>query len=148
MPEGGSSNLLLIAILVIGALGMFLLTRRNRKQQGSVSDFRTSLAPGQEVMTASGQLGTVVAKDGDAVTIESGGHRSVWVIAAIQPVPPQFTAAADSAFGRAPEVANDDDDDVAEPVTEPEYGALTDGPGDPRSDGGTPGTTPPTGDRA
>lgn len=99
-----SPDFLLFALLGLAVVGMFFISRRNRKQQGNVSDFRASLAPGQEVMTASGQLGVVVAKDGDAVTIESAGTRSVWVVAAIQQVPPQFSAAADTAFGR-PQVA-------------------------------------------
>ncbi|GMA31379.1 hypothetical protein GCM10025875_13710 [Litorihabitans aurantiacus] len=93
--------MLLIGLLVLAVGGMFLLSRRNRKQQGSVNDFRATLAPGAEVMTASGQLGVVVDRTGDAVTIESSGTRTTWVIAAIQQVPPQFSAAADAAFGRA-----------------------------------------------
>lgn len=114
--EGGSSNVLLIGLLLLAVAGMFLISRRNRKQQGSVTDFRASLAPGDEIMTASGQLGLVVAKDGDAVTIESAGTRSTWVVAAIQKVPPQFTAAADSAFGRAPAVDPAEDLDLVDPA--------------------------------
>jgi len=104
---------LLIGLLLLAVVGMFFISRRNKKAQGSVSDFRTKLAPGDEVMTASGQLGVVVAKDGDAVTISSAGTLSTWVVAAIQQVPPQFTAAADAAFGRAPAVDPADDETSA-----------------------------------
>ena len=114
--EGGSSNVLLILVLGIAVVGMFFMSRRTRKQQGSVSDFRASLAPGSEVMTQAGQLGTVVAVDGDAITIESAGTRSVWVNAAIVAIPAQFSNAADTAFGRSavedPSVEDPSEDDV------------------------------------
>ena len=109
--EGGSSNVLLILVLGIAVVGMFFMSRRTRKQQGSVSDFRASLAPGSEVMTQAGQLGTVVAVDGDAITIESAGTRSVWVNAAIVAIPAQFSNAADTAFGRSA-VEDPAEDDV------------------------------------
>lgn len=105
--------MLLIGLLLLAVVGMFFISRRNKKAQGSVSDFRTKLAAGDEVMTASGQLGVVVAKDGDAVTISSAGTLSTWVVAAIQQVPPQFTAAADAAFGRTPAVDPADDETSA-----------------------------------
>ncbi|PWD49770.1 hypothetical protein C8046_02690 [Serinibacter arcticus] len=123
--EGGSSNVLLIGVLVLAVVGLFFMSRRNRKQQGSMTDFRSNLGPGSEVMTASGQLGVVVAKDGDAVTIESGGSRSTWVVAAIQAVPPQFSAAADAAFGRAPIVEVEAEEALeAGTTSDPEFGAY------------------------
>lgn len=133
--------MLLIGLLILAVVGMFFISRRNKKAQGSVSDFRTRLAAGDEVMTASGQLGVVVAKDGDAVTISSAGTLSTWVVAAIQQVPPQFTAAADAAFGRAPAVDPVEDEQQllagdAELDVEPVSPAVdVDGVDDPRTDG-------------
>jgi hypothetical protein len=96
-------------------------------------------------MTASGQLGVVVAKDGDAVTISSAGTLSTWVVAAIQQVPPQFTAAADAAFGRAPAVDPVDDDAAALADLEgtPGPDAPTATPRDGLEGSGRPGTDGP-----
>jgi len=73
-------------ILIIGAAAAFwLMTRRSRKQQKAQQEFRNLLEPGDEVMTASGMIGTVVEIDDDAITLEStpGGGRTRWVRAAI-----------------------------------------------------------------
>ena len=73
---------LLFIAIAFGA--MWLMTSRTRKQQKQAVDFRANLAVGQEVMTGSGMLGTVVAIDGDEVTLESTpGNRSRWLRAAI-----------------------------------------------------------------
>ena len=141
--EGGSNNMLLIVIVILGAAAMFFMSRRTKKQQTSVSDFKASLGPGVEIMTQAGQLGTIVSVDGDAITIDSAGTRSVWVSAAIVAIPAQFRSAADTAFGR------DGDDDGADFDTElgessdsvdlPSYGEHDDAtPTDP-ADGPAPG---------
>jgi preprotein translocase subunit YajC len=73
---------LLFIAIAFGA--MWLMTSRTRKQQKQAVDFRANLAVGQDVMTGSGMLGTVVAIDGDEVTLESTpGTRSRWLRAAI-----------------------------------------------------------------
>ena len=73
---------LLCIAIAFGA--MWLMTSRTRKQQKQAVDFRAHLAVGQDVMTGSGMLGTVVAIDGDEVTLESTpGNRSRWLRAAI-----------------------------------------------------------------
>jgi preprotein translocase subunit YajC len=74
-------TLLIFLALVFGALG--LMSRRSRRTQRAAMDFRTDLAPGQQVMTGSGFFGTVVEVDGDAITLESVGSRSVWIRGAI-----------------------------------------------------------------
>lgn len=77
----GPEILILFAVL-IGF--MFFSTRKARKQQQEKSAFQAELAPGQEVLTASGLLGTVVAVDGDIVTLEHvPGTQTTWVRAAI-----------------------------------------------------------------
>lgn len=85
--QGGSSSLPLLIFLVLAMAGLFLLSRRTQKKQRSAQEFRQNLAPGQDVMTASGMLGRVVAVDGDEITIESTpGHRSRWIRGAIAKV--------------------------------------------------------------
>jgi preprotein translocase subunit YajC len=78
-------ELLLPLALAFGFL--FLMTRRTRKMQKDAAAFRETLAPGQEVMTGSGLFGTVVAAEGDRITLEtSPGVTSQWLRAAIAKV--------------------------------------------------------------
>lgn len=75
-----------ILILALAAGAMFLMTSRTRKQQREAQNFRSELAPGQEVMTGSGMFGTIVDVDDEAdiITIESTpGAQTRWLRAAI-----------------------------------------------------------------
>jgi preprotein translocase subunit YajC len=73
--------LILIALL---AGAFFFMAQRSRKLQRQASDFRSSLQPGQEVMTGSGLFGTIVAVEDDIVTLEtSPGVTSRWLRPAI-----------------------------------------------------------------
>jgi len=81
--SGGSSSFLLI-FMVLAVVGLFFMNSRARKKQADASAFRTTLQPGQQVMTSSGMFGTVAEIDGDKVTLfTSGGQESVWLLAAI-----------------------------------------------------------------
>ncbi|WP_402465148.1 preprotein translocase subunit YajC [Isoptericola aurantiacus] len=76
---------LIILFGVLAAL-MIFMSSRTRKQQKQQAEFRSSLEPGQEVMTGSGMVGTVVDVDeeADIVTIESTpGAQTRWLRAAI-----------------------------------------------------------------
>lgn len=76
----------LIILFVVLAGLMFFMSSRTRKQQKQQAEFRSQLAPGQEVMTGSGLFGTVVEVDeaNDTVTIESTpGSQTRWLRAAI-----------------------------------------------------------------
>jgi len=77
-------------ILAIALGAMWLMTSRTRKQQREAADFRANLEVGQEVMTGSGLYGTIVAVDGDVITLESTpGNETRWIRAAIaRLVPP------------------------------------------------------------
>ncbi len=80
-------ELLLPLVLVVGV--MWLMTSRTRKQQRQAADFRANLEVGQEVMTGSGLYGTIVAIDGDTITLESTpGSRTRWIRAAIAKLVP------------------------------------------------------------
>src|SRR3954453_16319724 len=60
------------------------MSNRTKKQQRAASEFRNNLVPGDEVMTHSGLLGTVVDVEDDVITLESApGSRSRWIRAAI-----------------------------------------------------------------
>jgi preprotein translocase subunit YajC len=75
-------ELFLILAIALGAL--WLMSSRTRKQQRVAQEFRNNLVPGDEVMTASGLLGTVVAVEDDVITLESSpGAHTRWIRAAI-----------------------------------------------------------------
>jgi len=75
-------SFLVILAVALGAL--WLMSNRTRKQQRTAAEFRNNLVAGDEVMTASGLLGTVVAVEDDVITLESGpGSQTRWIRAAI-----------------------------------------------------------------
>src|SRR3954470_21288004 len=60
------------------------MSNRTKKQQRAASEFRNTLGPGDEVMTHSGLLGTVVDVEDDVITLESApGSQTRWIRAAI-----------------------------------------------------------------
>ncbi|MEZ0449615.1 preprotein translocase subunit YajC [Cellulomonas sp. ICMP 17802] len=75
-------SFLVILAVALGAL--WLMSNRTRKQQRAASEFRNNLVAGDEVMTASGLLGTVVDVEDDVITLESApGTHTRWIRAAI-----------------------------------------------------------------
>ena len=107
--------------LIVAMLGlMFWMSSRQRKQQKAQQEFRNELAPGQEVMTASGLFGTIVEIDDatDRITLDSAGSRSVWLRAAIAkrvdiPASDPVTAESAEAGTIAPADAIDVPDDIS-----------------------------------
>ncbi|MDR1033531.1 MAG: preprotein translocase subunit YajC [Bifidobacteriaceae bacterium] len=79
------SSFMMVIVLVGFAGLMFWQTRKQKKQQDEVRDFRSSLKPGDEVMTQSGMVGEIVAVDTDAgyAIIKSDGSTSKWLIDAV-----------------------------------------------------------------
>ncbi|WP_426592080.1 preprotein translocase subunit YajC [Cellulomonas sp. McL0617] len=74
----------LYAIVALALVGLWFMSRRTKKQQRAQMEFRNNLAAGDEVMTHSGLLGTVVDVEDDVITLESApGSRSRWIRAAI-----------------------------------------------------------------
>lgn len=75
----------MLLIMLVLIVGMFWFTGRSaKKRQKQAAELRASLAPGIQVMTQSGYVGTVVSVDGDLVTLESEpGSRTKWLAAAI-----------------------------------------------------------------
>ena len=79
---GGGYSMYLILILAVAAF--WFMSRKSRKQQRAQQEFRSTLQPGDEVMTASGMMGVVVEVEDDTITLESTpGSRTRWVRAAI-----------------------------------------------------------------
>lgn len=111
-------EMFIILVLAFGA--MWLMTNRTRKQQRQAADFRANLEVGQEVMTGSGLYGTIVAVDGDTITLESTpGNQSRWIRAAIAKlVPPADDTLDDDA------TADETEDDETE-YDETEYEDAT-----------------------
>jgi preprotein translocase subunit YajC len=115
-PGGGGFSIYLI--LGLAALAFWFMSRRTRKQQAAQREFRNDLAPGDEVMTASGMIGTVVEVTEDRVTLEAepGGGRTQWVLAAIakrMDPPVEEELVDDDGDGHADEVVVSDADRIA-----------------------------------
>ena len=105
---------LVIILIAFGA--MWLMSSRTRKQQRAAADFRSHLAPGQDVMTGGGMFGTVVAVDDDIITIESTpGSQSRWLRAAIAKViEPPVDAAQDDVADDVDDDENDENDTIVD----------------------------------
>ncbi len=105
----GPEILILFAVL-IGF--MFFSSRKARKTQQQKASFQAELEAGQEVLTASGLLGTVVSVDGDIVTLEHApGSVTTWVRAAIARAyepPVEYDDESDDAEESATADADDD----------------------------------------
>jgi len=69
MGDGNYSTYIFLGALIVL---MFWMTSRTKKRQRAAEEFRDNLTVGQEVMTGSGLFGTIVAVDGERVTLRSG----------------------------------------------------------------------------
>lgn len=67
-------------LFLLAAIGLFAYALiRGRRQQREVQNVQAGLTAGTEVMTSSGLYATVVAIDGDVVTLETApGTTSRW----------------------------------------------------------------------
>jgi len=71
-------------LIALAVGGIWLMSNRTKKQQKAAMEFRNNLVAGDEVMTASGLLGTVVDVEDDVITLESSpGSTTRWIRAAI-----------------------------------------------------------------
>jgi preprotein translocase subunit YajC len=72
---------------MIGAcvLLMWFSGRKNKAAKAEVDNFRSNLTPGDEIMTGSGLLGTIVEVDKatNSAVIDSEGTKSRWVLEAL-----------------------------------------------------------------
>jgi len=100
-------------LVIIAVAGLLFMSNRTKKQQRSQMEFRNNLVPGDEVMTHSGLLGTVVDVEDDIITLESApGSRSRWIRAAIsKKIEPPVDEAEDESD------IEDEDEDVDDEVS-------------------------------
>ena len=66
--------MIVITVFLVGY--MFLLTRKDKKQQQSEQEMRENLKVGDEIITIGGIMGRVVTVKEDSVVIESGADRN------------------------------------------------------------------------
>jgi preprotein translocase subunit YajC len=123
-----------LLLLVVMVVLLVLVFRRGSRQRREVADLQAGLAPGAQIMTSSGLYATVVAMDGDSVTLETApGQRSRWDRRAVVRVLPADAASTPLTFdGPAP----------GGRVSEDEPGGAAPG-STPRSSTDTDETTPP-----
>lgn len=99
--SGGAAFSLLFLVVIIAA-GYFLLVRPQRNRMRQQRQLASSIDVGNEVVTASGIVGTVVDLEGDEVTIQSGDSTVTMLRQAIaglrNPAPPGQSA---SGYGTA-----------------------------------------------
>lgn len=74
--NGGSMTIITIIFVVFMAAYMFMITRKDKKQQQSDRDMRENLKIGDEVLTIGGIMGRVVTVKEDSVVIETGADRN------------------------------------------------------------------------
>ncbi len=73
-----------IILLLIPVALLVVLTLNNRRRRNELRAAQESLLVGSRVMTGAGMFATVVAADGDQVTLETApGQTSVWLRQAI-----------------------------------------------------------------
>ncbi len=69
--QAGNPLLTFLPLILIVVAMYFLLIRPNNKRRREQMELQSRLAPGDEVRTAGGLYGTVVATDDESVTIEA-----------------------------------------------------------------------------
>jgi preprotein translocase subunit YajC len=111
-----------IYVVLVALLGvMWYMSNRSRKQQAKSVEFRNNLKPGDEVMTHSGLLGTVVDVEGDTITLESApGSQSRWIRAAIAKLIEPTTAVSDVDDEADDEDGDYEDEDYEDDIEVPD----------------------------
>jgi preprotein translocase subunit YajC len=114
-PNSGSNQIFMFVMLGVIVVAMFVMSRRNRKKQGDADAFRSELAPGQRVLTASGLVGLITRVEGDVITVASSrGDESQWIRRAIRSLVPDDEW--DAMIAEYP--ADDEADGGEEPATD------------------------------
>lgn len=92
---------------------VFMVFQRGRGQRRELAQVQSSLAPGIEVMTASGLMATVIAVEDDVVTLETApGQHSRWdrrAVARIITPPAEDSTGASAESAAAPSEADPHD---------------------------------------
>lgn len=121
------TSLFMIVILVLMIGMMWWQSKKAKKQQAKVNDFRESLQPGTEVATYSGLLGKIVSVDTEKeqAVIDSEGSLSRWRLQALTepPIVPAYVHddEVDEYGNRLEDKAQEtvaDDDQAQKPIDE------------------------------
>jgi preprotein translocase subunit YajC len=96
-------DLMTILLLVIFALFIFMMFRRNKKAQAQQAEMRSKFVPGVEVMTNFGLFGRILSVDDNenkvVLELSPGATATVHKQAVSKVIEPTEPAAADSAEG-------------------------------------------------
>ena len=90
-----------VLLFIVPLVLILLLTMQGRRRRRDLMNTQQRLAPGATVMTGAGMFGTVVAIDGDQVTLETApGQTSRWLRqAVVRVITPAPTADLDGSRG-------------------------------------------------
>jgi len=129
-PGGGGMNLMLPVMLVGIVLIFWMMGRRNKKQQGKVEDFRSTLTIGTRVLTLGGMIGVVSDIQGDVVTLRSpSGDETAYTKRAIrEAVTDEMWAAMIEPVGALDDVLDEDEPEESDltETDQPETGESED----------------------
>ncbi len=70
--KGGSNGIVLFLILGLAVLGYYFFLRPRTQRQRQAREELKKAAVGDEIATIGGLVGTIVAEDGDRVTVSTG----------------------------------------------------------------------------
>ncbi|MCQ2487443.1 MAG: preprotein translocase subunit YajC [Clostridia bacterium] len=70
------STIMMFAVLVLFALYMWWISRKDKKQRAEEAAMREAVKIGDEIITIGGVIGRVVAVKDDSVVIETGADRN------------------------------------------------------------------------
>jgi preprotein translocase subunit YajC len=68
--SNSGSGFFLLLILLLGVFLLYRFSASQRRARTRAADLRSSVLPGQEVMTSSGLYGTVISNDDDVVELQ------------------------------------------------------------------------------
>lgn len=74
--DNGGMTLLIVIFLAFMIVYMFVVSRKDKKQQQAEKDMRENIKIGDEILTIGGVLGRVVTVKEDSVVIETGADRT------------------------------------------------------------------------
>ena len=116
--------MMLIVLIVLMGVMMFYSSRKAKKQQQERQAFRTSLAPGTEVITIGGLIGKVVVVDElyEEIVLDSEGSLLRFSLQSVS-----------RAYVRPAYVSDDDVDENGNPLPKDEPAQITSN--EPESDG-------------
>jgi preprotein translocase subunit YajC len=117
----GSSFAPFLVLIVLFGVGYFFITRSARKRQQATVEARKQIQPGEEIITTSGLIATVVEVNDDALLLEiAPGVRARFVPAAVLRV-----ISAEPEGEETPDVTNHEVIEAPDEPTDPPDGSSS-----------------------